>query len=85
VNQAAKKTKRNNGDAIPSVHKVLARYFLDAKNMAERDKWAAQWAREAADETEVPKTREDYERLLRVAYHAGVFFGIDECSSFLPG
>lgn len=63
---------------------VLYLYFQNIKGMVARDAWMNQWAKEAASEIPLPKTRDEFEAALKAALSAGAFFGLDECRQALP-
>jgi hypothetical protein len=67
---------------IVSLSRTTAIYMMHADKMIDRDLWAAEWARDAANETPLPATKEDYERALRVAFHAGAYCGVDSCKDY---
>jgi hypothetical protein len=63
---------------------VLVLYFENIHGMMCRERWMAKWAKTAATEIPIPKTREQFELALKAALNAGVFWGIDECRAILP-
>lgn len=70
--------------AVNGLGSVLVLYFENIHDMMSRERWMAKWAKSAATEIPIPKTREEFELALKAALNAGAFWGIDECRAMLP-